>query len=126
MRWTGTYLAMLLVAAGLAQAQTPKPTGDAIKIGVLNDRSGYQTDLAGEGSAVAARLAAEEFGNTVLSKPVVILVADMQNKPDVAANIARQWLDNEGVDVVADNQLSSAAMAVQALARERGKITIYV
>jgi branched-chain amino acid transport system substrate-binding protein len=50
----------------------------------------------------------------------------MQNKPDVAANIARQWFDNEGVDVVADNQLSSAAMAVQALARERGKITINV
>lgn len=119
---------LLLCAATLlfalpAAAQTPPGT---IKIGVLNDRSGYQTDLAGEGSAVAARLAAEDFGGTVAGRKIVILTGDMQNKPDVAAGIAREWFDTDGVDVIADNQLSSAALAVQDLAKARGKITINV
>jgi branched-chain amino acid transport system substrate-binding protein len=127
MRTVGKCLLIIsLVAIELARAQTPNAAGDTVKIGVLNDRSGYQSDLAGEGSAVAARLAAEEFGNSVIGKPIVILSADMQNKPDVAASIARQWFDVEGVDVVADNQLSSAALAVQELAKQRGKITINV
>lgn len=106
-----------------AMAQAPKAD---VKIGVLNDRSGYQTDLAGEGSAVAARLAAADFGGVVAGHKIEILTADMQNKPDVAAGIARQWLDMDGVDVIADNQLSSAALAVQDLAKARGKITINV
>ena len=127
MRTVGKCLLIIsLVAIELARAQTPNAAGDTVKIGVLNDRSGYQSDLAGEGSAVAARLAAEEFGYSVIGKPIVILSADMQNKPDVAASIARQWFDVEGVDVVADNQLSSAALAVQELAKQRGKITINV
>ncbi len=116
-----TALALSLSAPAWAQG-----TPGEIRIGVLNDRSGYQTDLAGEGSAVAARLAAEDFGGTVNDKKIVILSADMQNKPDIAATIARQWLDTDGVDVIADNQLSSAALAVQDLARARGKITINV
>jgi branched-chain amino acid transport system substrate-binding protein len=115
--------ALTLSVATMARAQNHP---DEIRIGVLNDRSGYQTDLAGEGSAVAARLAAEDFGGAVNGKKIVILSADMQNKPDVAASIARQWLDTDGVSVIADNQLSSAALAVQDLARARGKITINV
>lgn len=114
-------LTLLLATPALAQ-----PNAGEIKIGVLNDRSGYQTDLAGEGSAVAARLAAEDFGGVVNGRKIVILSADMQNKPDVAAGIARQWLDAAGVDAIADNQLSSAAMAVQDIAKARGKITINV
>lgn len=116
-----TVLALSLAGAARAQGNA-----DEIRIGVLNDRSGYQTDLAGEGSAVAARLAAEDFGGMVNGRKIVILSADMQNKPDVAASIARQWLDVDGVSVIADNQLSSAALAVQDLARARGKITINV
>lgn len=126
MHGVNAFLIVFLAAGGLAHAQTPKVSGDAVKIGVLNDRSGYQSDLAGKDSEVAARLAAEEFGNTVLGKPIVILAADMQNKPDVAASIARQWYDVEGVDVIADNQLSSAALAVQELAKQRGRLTINV
>ena len=116
-----TALALSLSVSAWAQGAPGE-----VRIGVLNDRSGYQTDLAGEGSAVAARLAAEDFGGTVNGKKIVILSADMQNKPDVAATIARQWLDTDGVDVIADNQLSSAALAVQDLAKARGKITINV
>jgi branched-chain amino acid transport system substrate-binding protein len=126
MRFFGSFLAGTVAMSAIALGQTSTVSGDAVKIGVLNDRSGYQSDLAGEGSVIAARLAAEEFGNTVLGKPIIILSADMQNKPDVAAAIARKWFDAEGVDVVADNQLSSAALAVQDLAKERGRITINV
>ena len=117
---------LTLTFAALAAPAWAQGTPGEIKIGVLNDRSGYQTDLAGEGSAVAARLAAEDFGGTVAGRKIVILAADMQNKPDVAASIARQWLDTDGVDVIADNQLSSAALAVQDIAKARGKITINV
>ena len=117
---------LTLSLAALATHAGAQVTPAEIKIGVLNDRSGYQTDLAGEGSAVAARLAAEGFGGTVAGRKIVILAADMQNKPDVAASIARQWFDTDGVDVVADNQLSSAALAVQDIAKARGKITINV
>ncbi len=115
----------LTLAVSATHAWTQAATGE-IRIGILNDRSGYQTDLAGEGSVVAARLAAEDFGGTVAGRKIVILSADMQNKPDVAASIARRWLDADGVDVIADNQLSSAALAVQDIAKARGKITINV
>lgn len=120
-----TALALFMPVLAWAQDSSGGTPGE-IKIGVLNDRSGYQTDLAGEGSAVAARLAAEDFGGAVNGRKIVILSADMQNKPDVAATIARQWLDTDGVDVIADNQLSSAALAVQDIAKARGKITINV
>lgn len=118
--------ALALTLGALATPAWAQTTPGEIKIGVLNDRSGYQTDLAGEGSAVAARLAAEDFGGTVAGRKIVVLAADMQNKPDVAASIARQWIDTDGVDVIADNQLSSAALAVQDIAKARGKITINV
>lgn len=119
--WTGAAMALCLVTSAWAEGSPGQ-----IKIGVLNDRSGFQSDLAGEGSAVAARLAAEDFGGEINGKKIVVLAADMQNKPDIAASIARQWLDTEGVAVIADNQLSSAALAVQDLANARGKITINV
>lgn len=131
--WMAAAMAAIVAAPALAQAPAKTaptapamaPAGD-IKIGVLNDQSGYQSDLAGKGSVVAAQLAADDFGGSVLGRKVVILSADMQNKPDVAEGIARRWFDTEGVDVVADDQLSSAALAVQDLASKRGKITINV
>lgn len=118
--------ALALTLTAIAAPAWAQAAPGEIRIGVLNDRSGYQTDLAGEGSAVAARLAAEDFSGSVAGRKIVILSADMQNKPDVAASIARQWLDTDGVDVIADNQLSSAALAVQEIAKARGKITINV
>ncbi|MYZ46556.1 ABC transporter substrate-binding protein [Propylenella binzhouense] len=126
MRIIITALAATLAAATSASAQSPGISGDVVKIGVLNDRSSFQSDLAGVGSEVAARIAAAEVGNKVLGKPVEIIAADMQNKPDVATSIARSWFDTDGVDMIADNQLSSAALAVQELAKQRGKITISV
>lgn len=118
-------IAVSMMVSSAAWAQTA-PYQREIKIGVLNDQSGFQSDLAGRGSVVAAQLAADEFGGIVDGRKVTILSADMQNKPDVASTIARRWFDTEGVDVIADNQLGSAALAVQDLAKPRGKIVINV
>src|SRR3712207_4021819 len=100
---TAATLAALLSGSALAQADDP------IKIGVLNDRSGLYADLSGEGSVIAARMAVEDFKAADKGMNVEILSADHQNKPDIASNIARQWIDQEGVDVIADVPTSSAA-----------------
>ncbi len=97
----------LLVLAGAAQAEI---SGGVVKIGVLNDRSGLYADLSGEGSVVAARMAVEDFAGGL---DVEVLSADHQNKPDVGSSVARQWIDQEGVDVIVDVPTSSVALAVQ-------------
>lgn len=105
-----------LLLAGTAMAQT------AIKIGVLNDRSGVYADLSGEGSVIAARMAVEDFDAAGKGITVEIVSADHQNKPDVASTIARQWYDQDGVDLIVDVPTSSAAFAVNEITREKNKI----
>ncbi|MCW2241031.1 ABC transporter substrate-binding protein [Azospirillum canadense] len=107
------------LASGAAQAQM---SDSVIKIGMLSDRSGIYADINGEGSAVAARLAAEEFGNAINGTKVEIIVGDHQNKADIAANLARQWIDTEKVDVIADVPNSAAALAVQAITRDKKRL----
>ena len=87
----------LLSSAALAQI-----SGDAVKIGVINDQSGLYADLAGQGSVEAARMAVEDFGGSVNGAPIEVLSADHQNKPDVGSNIVREWIDVEDVDVIVD------------------------
>ncbi len=91
----------------------------SVKIGVLNDRSGVYADLSGEGSVIAARMAVEDFDAEAKGITVEIISADHQNKPDVASNIARQWYDEDDVDVIADVPTSSAALAVNDITREK-------
>lgn len=105
-----------LLLAGTALAQT------AVKIGVLNDRSGVYADLSGEGSVIAARMAVEDFDAAGKGITVEIVSADHQNKPDVASTIARQWYDQDGVDLIVDVPTSSAAFAVNEITREKNKI----
>lgn len=110
--------AAILVMAGPAVAQT------AVKIGVLNDRSGIYADLSGEGSVIAARMAVEDFDAAAKGITVEIVSADHQNKPDIASNIARQWYDQDGVDLIVDVPTSSAAFAVSDITREKNKVFI--
>ena len=114
--------AALALLPALAGAQ--EISGDVVKIGILNDQSGVYADITGQGSVVAARLAAEDFGGTVLGAPVEIVSADHQNKPDIGSSIAREWYDADGVDAIMDLTTSSVALAVQGLSREKEKITI--
>ncbi|MDR6773209.1 ABC transporter substrate-binding protein [Azospirillum sp. BE72] len=108
-----------LATTGTANAQM---SDSVIKIGMLSDRSGIYADINGEGSAIAARMAAEEFGNAVNGTKIEIIVGDHQNKADIAANLARQWIDTEKVDVVADVPNSAAALAVQGITRDKKRL----
>jgi branched-chain amino acid transport system substrate-binding protein len=108
-----------VVGVGSVQAEIK---GDAIRIGVLTDMSGVFATAMGPGSVEAARMAAEEFGGTINGKPIQILQADHQNKPDVASGIARQWFDRDSVQAIADGGTSAAALAVQDLVRANGRV----
>ena len=118
MKYTGILLgslaAALMASSALAQ-------DISVKIGVLNDRSGLYSDITGEGSVVAAQMAAEDFGTDKGIK-VEIVSADHQNKPDVGSNVARQWYDTENVDAIADVPTSSVALAINEITREKNKV----
>lgn len=111
----------LAVGYGVAEAQV---SGDVVKIGVLNDQSGIYADLAGQGSFIAAQMAAEDFGGKVLGKPIQVVTADHQNKPDVASNIANQWIDTDGVDMITDVPTSSVALAIQEITKNKNRVHI--
>jgi branched-chain amino acid transport system substrate-binding protein len=112
-----TAFAALLASPAVAQQIS-------IKAGVLNDRSGLYADLSGEGSVLAARMAVEDFKAADKGIKVEIVSADHQNKPDVGSTIARQWYDQDGVDLILDVPTSSVALAVHQITKEKNKIHI--
>jgi len=117
-RWL--LLALLAsLAAAPGRAETPP-----LRIGVLTDMNGPYGDSAGEGSVAAARLAVQDFGPTVLGRPIEIVSADHQNKPDVGTAIARRWFDLDGVEMITDLTNSAVAIAVQAVAREKHRVDL--
>ncbi|HEX3480961.1 MAG TPA: ABC transporter substrate-binding protein [Kofleriaceae bacterium] len=91
-------------------------------IGVLSDMSGLYADLAGPGSVVAAQMAVDEVGGKVAGMPIEIVSADHQNKPDIGANLTREWFDTKGVDVIVDVPTSSVALAVSEVTRSKNKV----
>jgi branched-chain amino acid transport system substrate-binding protein len=107
-----------LVGGAVEAAERP------VKIGVLSDMSGPISDTVGAGSVVAAELAVQDAGGTVLGRPIEIVSADHQYKPDSASAIVRRWYDVEGVDVVADAAVSVVGLMVQDIAKEKGKIAL--
>ena len=113
---------LLLLAALLASAAAPAAA--QVKIGVLSDMNSLYADITGKGTGVAARMAAEDFG-PVLGKPVEIVTADHQNKADVAVNIARNWYDNDGVDMITDGGSSAVALAVEEVSRQKQKLVLF-
>ena len=110
-------LAGALMVGG-ASAQTN------VKIGILGDRSGAYSDISGEGSVVAAKLAVEDFKPAEHGLKVEIVSADHQNKPDVGAAIARQWYDRDNVDMITDGVTSSVALAISQVTKEKNKVFI--
>ncbi|AVS83495.1 ABC transporter permease [Paracidovorax avenae] len=112
-------LAALALACGAAaHAQI---SDDAVRIGVMADQTGPYSGNGGPGSTLAVRMAVEDFGASVLGKPVEVVVADDQNKPDVGLNIARKWLDTEKVDTIVGGSASSIALGISSLMKERRK-----
>ena len=106
------------LGAGVAQAQV---SDNVIKIGVLSDMSSLYTDLAGAGSVIAAKMAVEDSGIEKRGYKVEIVSADHQNKPDVGSAIARQWYDQDKVDVIVDTPNSGVALAVSQITKDKGK-----
>ena len=108
-----------LAKPGILRAQS---TSKPVKIGLLSDMNGPYRANGGPGNKLAAELAVQDFGGAVLGRPIEILQADIQNKPDIASAIARQWVDDNGVDALADGAASSSGLAVQQIAREKKRI----
>ena len=116
------FLLAATAMTALATAALPAAAEVSVKVGVLNDRSGVYTDISGEGSVIAARMAIEDFHAADKGIKVEVLSADHQNKPDTGSNIARQWYDQNGVDVILDVPNSAVALAVSRVTREKNRI----
>ncbi len=116
-----TRRALLAATATLAAPTILRAQSKPVRYGLLSDMSGPYRDVGGPGNKLAVELAIQDFGGTVLGRPIEILQADMQNKPDLASAIARQWAD-DGVDAFADGAASSSGLAIQQVARDKRKI----
>lgn len=111
-------LAAMLGASNVSAQQS-------VKIGVLTDLSGSLSDSTGTTDVEAAKMAIEDFGGQVLGRPIELISADHQNKPDLASTIARTWFDTDGVTAIADVPNSAAALAVQGIVKDRKKIALF-
>lgn len=119
---TAAWIA-IVAALSLALPTGPSFAGpDAIRIAVINDQSGPMSGYGGTGSVIATKLAVEEFGGKVLGKPIQVIAADHQNKPDVASQLTNRYIDVEKVDAFVDGASSAATLAMQNITREKGRI----
>jgi branched-chain amino acid transport system substrate-binding protein len=108
-----------LAKPAIIRAQT---TSASIKIGLLSDVGGPYRDVGGPGSKVAAELAVQDFGGSVLGRKLEVLQADDQNKADIASALAREWIDDRGVNVLVDGAASSAGLAIQQITQAKKRI----
>ena len=120
---------LAMSAVSVTSAQQAKPgsiSGEVVKVGVLTDMSGLYSDLGGQGSVEAAKMAVADFGGKVLGKNIEVIGADHQNKADVGAQKAREWFDQQGVDMITDALNSAVGIAVTKVAGEKKRILIDV
>jgi branched-chain amino acid transport system substrate-binding protein len=115
-----TILVALIVWVGFVSPSACASDG-AIRIGVLNDQSGPYANNTGLGVVIAAKMAVEDFGGTVLGKPIEIISADHQNKADIASAATREWIDVQKVDALVDLGGSATALAALSITREKNK-----
>jgi branched-chain amino acid transport system substrate-binding protein len=113
-------LALAVLIGGVAAPRAEED--DVVKIGVLTDMSSLYADIGGPGSVAAAKLAVEDFNPAAHGMKVEVVAGDHQNKPDVGANLARQWYDVDHVDVIVDVPTSSVALAISEITREKNKV----
>jgi len=117
----GAVAALMALGAAAAQAQSKPP----LKLGGILDMSSLYADITGAGSETAAKMAVEDFGGEVLGRKIEVVVADHLNKADLAANIARDMFDNQGVEMLFDVAASATALAALEVSKARGKINIF-
>ena len=117
--------AALMLQVGATAGAATKVSDGVVKIGVLTDMSGTYSDLSGPGSLIAVQMAIADF--IAKEKPdfkIEVISADHQNKGDIAAIKAREWIDTEKVDVIVDLVTTSTALAVMKVAKEKNRITL--
>jgi len=114
-------MAATMAVAGTANAAL---SDDKVKIGVLVDMGGVYADICGQGCVEAVKMAVEDFGGSVLGKPIEVVSADTQLKPDIGSAIARQWIEQEQVDVINGAVASSVTGAVTKVMSDAHKITL--
>jgi branched-chain amino acid transport system substrate-binding protein len=120
--WAGAVV-FASVAVAPASAQI---SGDVVRIGFITDMAGLYADIDGPGGAQAIKMAIAEAGGWVNGKKIELIVADHQNKPDVAAAKAREWFDTQGVDLLIAGTNSGATLAMSKVALEKNKLMISV
>jgi branched-chain amino acid transport system substrate-binding protein len=116
--------AALLTCAGLGFATSASAQDKTVKIGVLNDMSSLYADIGGPNSVAAAKMAVEDSGLPAKGWKIEVISGDHQNKPDIGVNIARQWIDSDKVDAIADTPTSSVALAVSNLVKEKNAVLL--
>ena len=117
-------MAALLAATTLSFAGSAFADDKVVKIGVLNDMSSLYADIGGPNSVAAINMAVEDSGMKAKGWTIEVISGDHQNKPDVGVNIARNWIDNEKVDIITDTPNSGVALAVSNLAKEKNSIVL--
>jgi branched-chain amino acid transport system substrate-binding protein len=123
MRRMMSLLVLLIMSLGITVAAGADEA--PVKIGVLTDMSSLYRDIGGPGSVAAAQMAIDDFGGKVLGKPIQLVSADHQNKPDIGSAIARKWYSDEGVDVITDVPTSSVALSVENVSRELHRLVLF-
>jgi branched-chain amino acid transport system substrate-binding protein len=111
-------------SAGKAAPPNIRISDNVVKIGLLHDMNSLYADVAGPGSVEAVKMAVEDFGGKVHGAPIEILVADHQNKADLAAAKAREWFDSQKMDILGDVGASATALAASEVARQRNKLAL--
>lgn len=119
-----TIIASAILALSAGMAGQTMAQSNVLRIGFITDLSGVYADIDGPGGAEAIRLAIADAGGSVAGRRIELLVADHQNKPDIAANKAREWYDQQGVDLVIGGTNSSANLAIAKIATEKKKVFI--
>ena len=117
----GFILAAVLASLNSASAQI---SDGVVKIGVLSDMSSLYSNSTGAGSLIAAQMAAADFHGHVRGKPIEVIGADHQNKPDIGLSIAQAWYDNGKVDAIVDIPNSAVALAVQRLTTDKNRVLL--
>ncbi len=109
------------VTMGFSGSASAQVSGDVVKIGFITDISGLYSDIDGQGGVEAIRMAIADFGGTVNGKKIELVTADHQNKPDIAAVKAREWMDQQGLDVLIGGTNSGTSLAMAKVASEKKK-----
>jgi branched-chain amino acid transport system substrate-binding protein len=129
MKFKAKAVAVALAAAfsaGFGGSASAQISGDVIRIGLITDMSGVYADIDGPGGAEAVKMAIADMGGAINGKKIELVVADHQNKADIAASKAREWIDQQGVDLLIGGTNSGASLAMAKVAAEKKKVFVSI